>query len=167
MYGFHLFPKIFNIDIWSCELNLLFYLGKTKKDRLCVNCKAFLTWVGDGVGGLLGGDKAHRKLTFKPLDFLEALNVQRPCSRLFFVSCRNKRPLDFRSPECLTSVLKVVCYLGKTFLDFYKPWTFDGRAQGCFFPKGKWFWIFTSPECLTGVPKVIFLENDWLPGCTP
>ena len=38
---------------------------KTQKDRLRVNCKAFLTWVGDGVGGLLGGDKAHRKLTLK------------------------------------------------------------------------------------------------------
>ena len=34
-------------------------------DRLRVNCKAFLTWVGDGVGGLLGGDKAYRKLTLK------------------------------------------------------------------------------------------------------
>ena len=43
----------------------LFHWGKTKKDRLRVNCKAFLTWVGDGVGGLLGGDKAYRKLTHK------------------------------------------------------------------------------------------------------
>ena len=89
-----------------------------------------MTWVGDGVGGLLGGDKAYRKLTLKhhpdkmkstvkvvlnififwklacefpgsperptgmikavfvssgkwPLGFLEALNVQRACSRLF------------------------------------------------------------------------------------
>ena len=45
-------------------LNLVF-LVKTKKGRLRVNCKAFLTWVGDGVGGLLGGDKAYRKLTLK------------------------------------------------------------------------------------------------------
>ena len=43
----------------------LFSWGETKKDRLRVNCKAFLTWVGDGVGELLGGDKAYRKLTLK------------------------------------------------------------------------------------------------------
>ena len=59
----HLFQKVFKVDVWSSELNLPFYWDVTKKDRLCVNCKAFLTWVGDGVGGLLGGDKAYRMLT--------------------------------------------------------------------------------------------------------
>ena len=45
----------------------LFFVGvvKPKKDRLRVNCKAFFTWVGDGVGGPLGGDKAYPKLTLK------------------------------------------------------------------------------------------------------
>ena len=38
---------------------------KPKKDRLRVNCKAFFAWVGDGVGGLLGGDKVNRMLTLK------------------------------------------------------------------------------------------------------
>ena len=85
-----------------------FFVVKPKKDRLRVNCKAFFTWVGDGVGGLLGGDKAYRKLTLKHhtdkvkrsmkvalkvsiswkwlFNFLEALNVQRACSRLFLSS---------------------------------------------------------------------------------
>ena len=47
-----------------CLISLL-YWGKKKKDRLRVNRKEFLTWDGDGVGGLLGGDKAYRKLTLK------------------------------------------------------------------------------------------------------
>ena len=40
-------------------------MRKTKKGRLRVNCKAFFAWVGDGVGGPLGGDKAYRKLALK------------------------------------------------------------------------------------------------------
>ena len=69
-YRFHLFPKIFKFDIWSSELTLpvLFWYNKqgpTKQYRPRVNCKAFLTWVGDVVGGLLGGDKAYRKLAFE------------------------------------------------------------------------------------------------------
>ena len=85
----------------------LSYWGKTKKDRLRVNCKALLTWVGDGVGGLLGSDKAYRKLTLKhhpdkmkrsmkvvlkvfifwklAFQLPGSLNVQRACSRLFFL----------------------------------------------------------------------------------
>ena len=55
-----------------------------------------MTWVGGGVGELLGGDKAYRKLTLKHHPdkmkrsmkvvlkiFLEALNVQQGCSRFF------------------------------------------------------------------------------------
>ena len=92
-------------------------MGKTKKDRLRVNCKAFLTWVGDGVGGLLGGDKAYRKLTLKhhPDKMKRSMKVvlkvfifwklvfqfpgrrerQRACSRLFFLE---EKLLDFYKP---------------------------------------------------------------------
>ena len=86
--------------------NSLFLGVKPTKDRLRVNCQALFTWVGDGVGGPLGGDKPHRKLTLKQrpdkmkrsmkvvlkvwifwkiaFPFPEALNVQQACSRLFF-----------------------------------------------------------------------------------
>ena len=109
--------KIVNVDIWSSELNLPVLGGKTKKDRLRVNRKAFLMWVGDGVGGLLGGDKAYRKLTLKHhtdkvkrsmkvaswfpfpgewhFHFLEALNVQPARSSFFF---HEKCPLDVWKP---------------------------------------------------------------------
>ena len=65
MYGFHLSPKISKVGNESSELKLNLFDLKPKLDRLRVNCKAFFTWVGDGVGGLLGGDKAYRKLTLK------------------------------------------------------------------------------------------------------
>ena len=57
--------KYSKLTFGPLRLISMFYWGRTKKDRLRVNCKAFLTWVGDGVGGLLGGDKAYRKLTLK------------------------------------------------------------------------------------------------------
>ena len=62
MHGFHIFPNIFKVGNGSFELKLFVFGVKTKKDRLRVNCEAFFTWVGDGVGGLLGGDKAYRTL---------------------------------------------------------------------------------------------------------
>ena len=65
MYGSHLFPKIFKVGSWSAELNPPVFLVKPKKRRLHVNCKAFLAWVGDGVGGPLGGDKAYQRLALK------------------------------------------------------------------------------------------------------
>ena len=111
------FPKIFKAGNWSSELKLLLLGGKTK-ERLRVNCKAFFTWVGDSVGRPLGGDKAYRKLALKhhpdkikrsmkvmlkvfiflklPFNFLEALNVQRACSRLF--CSRENGPSDFWKP---------------------------------------------------------------------
>ena len=58
--GFHFSPKIFKVDIWSSELNLPILGGKIKKGPLRVNCKAFFTWVGDGVGGPLGGDEISK-----------------------------------------------------------------------------------------------------------
>ena len=61
----HLSPKMSKVGNGSSKLKLFACLVKPKKDRLRVNCKAFFTWVGDGVGGLLGGDKAYRKLTLK------------------------------------------------------------------------------------------------------
>ena len=57
--------KYSKLTFGPLSLISLFYLGKTKKDRLRVNCKAFFTWVGDGVGGLLGGDKAYQKLALE------------------------------------------------------------------------------------------------------
>ena len=104
---------------------------KPKKDRLRVNCNAFFTWVGDGVGGPLGGDKAYRKLALKhhpdkmkrsmkvalkvlifwKLAFLEALNVQRACSRQFFPV--KIAPGFSGSPERLTGLLKVVFFWKK------------------------------------------------------
>ena len=57
--------KYSKLTFGPLSLISMLYWGKTKKDRLRVNCKAFLTWVGDGVGGLLGGDEAYRKLTLK------------------------------------------------------------------------------------------------------
>ena len=109
---------IFKVDIWSSELNLLVDLGKTKKDRLRVNCKAFLTWVGDGVGGLLGGDSAYRKLTLKHhLDMM-----QRSMKVVLKVFIFWKLAFQFPgSPERPTGVLKAV-FSGKTGpLIFWKP----------------------------------------------
>ena len=63
--GSNFSPKYSKLRFGPLSFISLFHWGKTKKDRLRVNCKAFLTWVGDGVGGLLGGDKAYRKLTLK------------------------------------------------------------------------------------------------------
>ena len=57
--------KCSKLAIGPLSSNSLFLGIKPKKGRLRVNCKAFFTWVGDGVGGLLGGDKAYRKLTLK------------------------------------------------------------------------------------------------------
>ena len=64
------------------------------KDRLHVNCKAFLTWVGDGVGGPLGGqgiskarpqapsrqDEAQHESSAQGFHFLENVRktVQKP-----------------------------------------------------------------------------------------
>ena len=42
--------------------NSVFCCSKTK---LRVHCKAFFKWVGDGVGGPIGGDKAYRKFALK------------------------------------------------------------------------------------------------------
>ena len=67
VYGFRLLPK--NIQSWQWVLRARtpWFLRrvKPKKDRLRVNCEAFFTWFGEGVGGLLGGDKAYRKLALK------------------------------------------------------------------------------------------------------
>ena len=110
-----IFPKTFKVDSWSSELNLPDLLSKTKKDRLRANCKAFLTWVGDGVGGLLGGDKAYRKLTLKhhPDKMKRSMKValkvfifwkfavqfpggpKRPTNMLKAVSFPENRPPDF------------------------------------------------------------------------
>ena len=57
--------KYSKLTFGPLSLIYLFYFGKTKKDRPRVNRKAPLTWVGDSVGGLLGGNKAYRKLTLK------------------------------------------------------------------------------------------------------
>ena len=65
MYRFHISSKVSKLSNGSSELKLLVYVVKPKKDRLRVTCTAFFTWVSDGVGGLLGGDKAYRKLTLK------------------------------------------------------------------------------------------------------
>ena len=48
-----------------------------KKARLRVNCKAFFTWVGDGVGGSLCGDKSYGKLALKhhPDKMKRSINV--------------------------------------------------------------------------------------------
>ena len=82
------------------------YWGKTKKDRLSVNCKAFLTWVGDGVGGLLGGDKAYRKRTLK------------------HHTDKVKRSMK---------VALKVSISWKMVLISWKPWTSNRRAHGVFF----------------------------------
>ena len=108
-----------------------------KKDRLRVNCKAFFTWVGDGVGGLLGGDNAYRKLTlkhhadkvkrsmkvalkvsisWKTVYFQEPLNAQPACSRLLFFFQENG-PWIIGGPERPTGVLKAFS-LGKMALWF-------------------------------------------------
>ena len=88
-------------------LNLisLFYWGRTKKDQLRVNCKAFLTWVGDGVGGLLGGDKAYRKLTLKhhPDKMKHSMKVE--LKVVIFWKLAFQFP---GSPERPTGVLKVL-----------------------------------------------------------
>ena len=57
--------KCSELTFGPLSLISLFYWGEAKKDRLRVSCKPFSTWVGDGVGGLLGGDEAYRKLTLK------------------------------------------------------------------------------------------------------
>ena len=82
----------------------LLYWGKTKKDRLRVNCKAFLTWVGDGVGGLLGGDKAYRKLTLKhhPDKMERSMNVVLKVCIFWKLACQFPG-----SPERPTGMLKV------------------------------------------------------------
>ena len=83
------------------------YRGKTKKDRLRVNCKAFLTWVGDGVGGLLGGDKAYRKLTLKH----HPDKMKRRMKVLLKVFIFRKLAFQFPgSPERPTGVLKAVFF---------------------------------------------------------
>ena len=59
-------------------------------------------------------------MTFAELDFLEALNVQRACSRLCFF-CKKKTALDFL--EALnTGVLNagVLFFQGTYALDFWK-----------------------------------------------
>ena len=129
-------PYLKNIQSWQWVLQAqtpFFLIVKQKKGRLRSNCKAFFTWVGDGVGGLLGGDKAYRKLTLKhhtdkvkrsmkvalkvsiswkmAFDFLEALNVQRACSSLFY--CRKMVPGFFGSPERPTGVRKAVSLSGR------------------------------------------------------
>ena len=50
--------KYSKLTFGPLSLISLFYWDKAKKDRLRVNCKAFLRWVGDGAGqqGIL---KAH------------------------------------------------------------------------------------------------------------
>ena len=53
------------LAVGPLSMNPCFGGIKSKKGRLRVNCKAFLPWVGDGVGGLLGGDKAYQKLALK------------------------------------------------------------------------------------------------------
>ena len=65
VYRVRPFQKYSSLTFGPLSLISLLYQGKTKKDPLRVNCKAFLMLVGDGVGGLLGGDKAYRKLTLK------------------------------------------------------------------------------------------------------
>ena len=87
--------------------NSLFSWVKPKKDRLRVNCKAFFTWVGDHVGGLLGGDKAYRKLTLKH----HTDKVKRSMKVALKVSISWKMAFLFPgSPERPTGVLKVVFF---------------------------------------------------------
>ena len=102
--------KYSKLTFGPLSLISLFYLGKTKKDRLRVNCKAFLTWVGDGVGGLLGGDKAYRKLTLKH----HTDKVKRSMKVALKVSISWKMASGFfRGPERPTGELKAV-FLGKS-----------------------------------------------------
>ena len=96
--------KYSKLTFGPLSLISLFYWGETKKDRLRVNCKAFLTWVGDGVGGLLGGDKAYRKLTLKhhPDKMKHSMKV------VLKVFIFWKMAFQFPgSPHRLTGVLKV------------------------------------------------------------
>ena len=86
-------------------------------DRLRVNCKAFLTRVGDGVGGLLGGDKAYRKLTLKP----HPDKMKRSMKVVLKVSIFWKLAFQFPgSLERLTGVLKAGFFWIKRPPDFLK-----------------------------------------------
>ena len=107
VYRFHLFPKISKVGNWSSELKLFWWV-KPKKGRLRVNCKAFFTWVGDGVGGLLGGDKAYRKLTLKH----HPDKMKRSMKVVLKVFIFWKLAFEFMgSPERPTGMLKAVFFL--------------------------------------------------------
>ena len=127
--------KYSKLTFGPLSLISLFYLGKTKKDRLRVNCKAFLTWVGDGVGGLLGGDKAYRKLTLKhhtdkvkrgmKVALKVSISWKPRTSNGHAQGCffpRKMAPGFFGSPERPTGVLKAVFFSMKCGpLIFWKP----------------------------------------------
>ena len=88
---------------------------QTKKGQLRINCKAFFTWVGDRVGGLLGGDKAYRKLTLK--HHPDKMKPNRKAVLKVFIFWK----LAFRfpgSPEHPTGVLLRFFFLEKNPLDF-------------------------------------------------
>ena len=110
MYGFRISRKISKVGNGSSGLKLFVSLAKPKKGRLRVNCKAFFTWVSDGVRGPLGGDKAYRKLALKhhPDKMKRSMKV---VLKVFILW-----KLDFQfpgSPERPMGVLKIV-FSGKT-----------------------------------------------------
>ena len=75
-------------------------------------------WVGDGFGGLLGGDKAYRKLTLKH----HTDKVKSSMKVALKVSTFWKLAFQFPgSPQCPMGVLKVVFSGTRGPLIFWKP----------------------------------------------